>query len=190
MGRACLLAVVALGAALAAGASATDAKQARRLEPSGGIWQSIPYKADSGPSESVAQPAAARLITAAGSTKLRPAAKAAPLPHAKPSRHPVAAAAVAEAPPPTSAAARTKELERRLDVLMPGARLGEPMADPENPAWRRAHPGRPAADAQTLSVPFDEKGQSGFIARGYHVEPDAQNTKGHTGATFGLRTRF
>jgi hypothetical protein len=69
-------------------------------------------------------------------------------------------------------------------VLLPGTRLGEAMADPENPSWRRPRPGRPTSESNSLSLPFDDKGQSGFVARGYHAEPDVQNQRGNTGATF------
>ena len=64
------------------------------------------------------------------------------------------------------------------------------MADPENPSWRRPRPGRPAGESNTFSLPLDEQGRSGFIARGYNVLPDVQNQHGNTGATFGLRTKF
>lgn len=207
MGRACLPAVVAVAAALVAGAAL--AQQARPLLPKGGMWQSIPYKAEieesvDGPKGPAAAPKASATTsqktaptqkTKIVAAKPRPAPKpakvaAAAPPKAKPQRHPVPAAAVSEPPPRASAAASAKELERRIGILSPGAKLNEPMADPENPSWRRARPGRPAADGQSLTLPFDDKGQAGFHARGYHAEPDVQNSKGNTGATFGVRTRF
>jgi hypothetical protein len=197
MGRACFPAVVAACAALVAAGAV--AKEAQPLLPTGGIWQSIPYSAEtSEPSESTAvpiRPPKPVATTSAPTSGIKPrlatkAAAPATAPKPRAPRHPVAAAAVSEEAPHGTAAARTKELERRLDVLMPGTRLGEAMADRENPAWRRARPGRPTGEANSLSVPFDDKGQAGFIARGYHADPDVQNPNGNTGATFGLRTRF
>ena len=193
MGRACLPAIVAVCASLVLCAGAAAANPARTLVPTGGIWQSIPLKADSGVPARSAQANAVPALKPASGANARTAAKTAkraPAPKARPPRHPVAAAAVSEPAPRTSAAARTKELERRLDVLMPGTKLGEAMADPENPSWRRARPGRPAGERNSFSVPLDDKGQSGFLARGYHALPDVQNPHGNTGATFGLRTRF
>ncbi len=201
MGRACLRAVVvvAAGLAVAAGAGPADAKRVRPLIPTGGMWQSIPYtseaadRADSATSStSSATPRAAGEAVAAKVAKSAPAAgaKGAALPKARAPRHPVAAAAPAEEAPRTSAAARAKELDRRIGVLMPGAKLGEPMPDRENPAWRRPRPGRSGAETNSLSLPLDETGKSGFVARGYHTQPDAQNPQGSTGATFGLRTKF
>ena len=191
MGRAGLPAIVAVVAALGAGAAV--AKPARPLLPPGGLWQSIPYTSETGAASEAAETAIAP--TFAPKPAPKPARSAAPksatpAQAARPRRHPVAAAAVSEPPPPATAAARKKELERRLDVLMPGARLGATMNDPQNPSWRRARPGRPAGEPNTLSVPLDETGQSGFLARGYHAQPDVQNPHGNTGATFGVRTRF
>jgi hypothetical protein len=203
MGRACLPAVVAIAAALIAGAAA--AQQARPLLPKGGMWQSIPYKAEVEESvDGPKGPAPASKITASATTsektttataKPRPAPKPAKIatatpPNAKPQRKPVPAAAISEPPPRAGAAAAARELERRIGILSPGAKLNEPMADPDNPSWRRARPGRPAGEANSLSVPFDEKGQAGFVARGYHQQPDVQAPNGNTGATFGVRTRF
>lgn len=208
MGRACLHAVIAICAGLAFGAAPANAKQARPLLPPGGIWQSIPYQ-----SERDAESASAKVEIAnaekrrradkpraakpPGHEKARTAAKAAkPTPktiaqHAvHPKRHPVAAAAVPEQAPRTTAAARTKELERRLDILMPGTKLGASIEDRDNPSWRQARPGRPAGERNSFSVPLDEQGQAGFLARGYHAQPDVQNPHGNTGATFGLRQRF
>jgi hypothetical protein len=183
MVRAYLPAVVVFCAGFAAAA----APPSRPLVPTGGMWQSVPYTADAGERAEPPKTAA----KAEPNAKPRPEKKAAAAPKPQhPPRHPVAAAAPSENAPPTTAAARTRELERRIDALSPGARLGEPLADPENPSWRRARPGRPAGEHNSLSVPFDEKGQAGFIARGYHAQPDVQNPNGNTGATFGLRTRF
>jgi hypothetical protein len=182
-------------AGLALGAGAANAKQAQPLLPTGGVWQSIPYQAERG---SETRPAKRDLETAEkprAAVKTRAAARATQ-PNARaeraapPKRQPVAAAAVPEQAPAATAAARAKELERRLDVLMPGTKLGAAIEDPYNPSWRRARPGRPAGESNSLSVPLDEKGQAGFVARGYHAQPDIQNPQGNTGATFGLRTRF
>jgi hypothetical protein len=190
MVRACLPVVVAFCTGLAAGGAA--AQKVRPLVPTGGMWQSIPYASESPDpgKESTrgieSKASSAILRQAEKSAKSTPAAG----PKAKAPRHPVAAAAISEEPPPTTAAARTRELERRLDVLLPGTRLGESMNDPQNPSWRRPRPGRPSGENNTLSLPIDEKGQSGFVARGYNVQPDVQNPHGNTGATIGLRTKF
>jgi hypothetical protein len=174
-------------------AGAAVAKPPRPLLPPGGPWQSIPHTSASGAASETDETAIAP--TFAPKPVIKPASSAAPR-AAKPARaaraqrHPVAAAAVSQPSPPATAAARTKELERRLDVLMPGTKLGAAMSDPENPSWRRARPGRPGSEHNTLSVPLDERGQSGFLARGYHAQPDVQNPHGNTGATFGVRTRF
>ncbi|MBL8661872.1 MAG: hypothetical protein JNM29_03560 [Candidatus Odyssella sp.] len=105
-------------------------------------------------------------------------------------RRPVAAAAAPAQPPQATAAARAKELERRLDLLLPGTKLGAAIEDRENPSWRRARAGVPSGENNGLSLPFDEAGKAGFLARGYHAQPDVQNPHGNTGATFGLRQRF
>lgn len=170
---------------MAASAAAPQAA-ARRLVPAGGMWQSIPHQPQ------VALGSERPKAGSAVSRRAEKAAKAAPAagPKARPPRHPVAAASVSEEAPRMTAAARTRELSRRLEALSPGTKLGEPMADPENPAWRRPRPGRPGPEGNSLSLPLDEKGQAGFVARGYHVQPDAQNPQGNTGATFGLRTKF
>lgn len=200
---------MAVCAGLALGAGATAAKPARPLVPAGGVWQSIPHtpEADGAPSASdkpafrkAPKPAAsakprrivqdAKAAKAAKAARAAKAAKIAAPRKVQPQRHPVAAAAVAKPPPRDTAAARTKELERRLDVLMPGTKLGAVIEDPHNPSWRRARPGQPAGESNSLSLPFDEKGQAGFLARGYHAQPDVQNPHGNTGATFGLRTKF
>jgi hypothetical protein len=209
MGRACIPAIVALCAGLAFGAVPASARQAPPLLPTGGTWQSIPYQAegdaeirpakteiaDAGKRQRPDRPRAA--ATPHGKEKARVTAKAAkPSPKAgaqraaQPKRHPVAAAAVPEQAPRATAAARTKELERRLDVLMPGTKLGTAIEDKDNPSWRRARPGRPAGESNSLSLPFDDKGHAGFLARGYHARPDVQNPHGNTGATFGLRQKF
>jgi hypothetical protein len=205
MGRGYVPVVIAICAATIAGGAA--AAQQRPLLPAGGMWQSIPYEESldgpKAPSTTTSQKAAttgekvgpAKAAKPAAATN--PAAVAKPVAAAKPisakpkkPRQPVPAAAVSEPAPNSSAAAKTKELERRIGILSPGTKLGEAMADPENPSWRRPRPGRPAGEANSLSVPFDDKGQSGFIARGYHQQPDVQVPNGNTGATFGLRTRF
>ena len=208
MGRACLHAIVAICAGLAFGAAPASAKQARPLLPPGGIWQSIPYQAerdaestsakiDAANAEKLRRPHKPRAAKPQSSEKARAAAKVAkPSPKAiaqraaPPKRHPVAAAAVPEQAPRATAAARTKELERRLGILMPGTKLGASIEDRDNPSWRQARPGRPAGERNSLSVPLDEKGQAGFLARGYHAQPDVQNPHGNTGATFGLRQKF
>jgi hypothetical protein len=190
MGRAYYPVIVAICASAIAGGAA--AAQQRPLLPPGGMWQSIPYE------DSLDGPKAPSTTTSQKAEKIGPSLKAVkpaatkPVAVVKPKqpRQPVPAAAVSEPAPNSSAAARTKELERRIGILSPGTKLGEAMADPENPAWRRPRPGRPAGEANSLSVPFDERGQSGFIARGYHQQPDVQVPKGNTGATFGVRTRF
>jgi hypothetical protein len=196
MGRACIPAIVALCAGLASGTAPASANQAPLL-PTGGIWQSIPYQPES---DAESRPAKIEIADAAkprGKEKPRAAIKAAkPSPKtgvqrtAQPKRHPVAAAAVPEQAPSATAAARTKELERRLDILMPGTKLGAAIEDRDNPSWRRARPGRPTGESNSLSLPFDDKGQAGFLARGYHARPDVQNPHGNTGATFGLRQKF
>lgn len=195
MGRACLPAIVAVCAGLAFGAGAADATQARPLlPPPGGLWQSISY-----PAERDAESKPASALGAAAKPKGKDQARIAGAGAAKPNpqpprevrqRHPVAAAAVPERAPPATAAARARELARRLDVLMPGAKLGENLANPYNPSWRRARPGRPTGESNSLSLPFDDTGKAGFLARGYHVRPDVQNPHGNTGATFGLRQLF
>jgi hypothetical protein len=192
MGLARFPVLVVACAALAAGGA--EAKETQPLLPTGGIWQSIPYSAEpSEPSDPTAVPTLPPKPVATTSAKPRLATNAVALataPKLRAQRHPVAAAAVSEEAPLGTAAARTEELGRRLDVLMPGAKLNETIADRENPAWRRARPGRPSGEPNSLSVPFDEKGQASFIARGYHADPDVQNPNGNTGATFGVRTRF
>ena len=195
MGRACLSAIIAICAGLALGAAPANAKPARLLLPPGGVWQSIPYHAESNaesrPAKAVARAKKAQAaIKPRGNDKARAKAAAPKARREARQRHPVAAAAVPERAPRTTAAARAKELERRLDVLMPGTKLGANIDDPYNPAWRRGRLGRPAGESNSLSLPFDDKGQAGFLARGYHARPDVQNPHGNTGATFGLRQRF
>lgn len=208
MGRACLHAIVAICAGLAFGAASVSAKPTRPLLPPGGIWQSIPYQPEHDAESTSAKVEIAsaekrrrldkpRAAKPQGNEKARAAVKAAKASPkaiaqraAQPKRHPVAAAAVPEQAPRTTAAARTKELERRLDILMPGTKLGASIEDRDNPSWRQARPGRPAGERNSLSVPLDEQGQAGFLARGYHAQPDVQNPHGNTGATFGLRQRF
>lgn len=170
---------------MAASAAAQQSAQ-RQLVPAGGMWQSIPYEPRAADRSQRPKTAGAVSRQAEKASRFEPAAG----PPARRPRHPVAAASVSAAAPRMSAAARTRELSRRLEVLSPGTKLGVPMADPENPAWRRPRPGRAAAEGNSLSLPFDEQGQAAFVARGYHVEPNVQNPQGNTGAAFGLRTRF
>ncbi len=172
MVRARLAAVFAVCAGLGFGTSAAVADEA--MMPPGGLWQSIPYESERTPVRTE--------IASLPQSKLAP--------KMRPRRHPVPAAAVPERAPRASAAARAKELDRRLGVLMPGTKLGANIANPYAPAWRRAHPGRPAGEDNSLSLPFDDSGRAGFLARGYHAQPDVQNPHGNTGATFGLRQRF
>src|SRR5262245_22761805 len=123
--RAYLPAMVVVCAGLAGAAAA--AQQSRPLVPTGGMWQSIPSTSDAAePPEASALP---RVETKA-TVSAKPAA-----PKLHPVRHPVAAAATSEKAPEATAAARTRELERRLDILSPGTRLGEAITDPENPSW-------------------------------------------------------
>jgi hypothetical protein len=199
MGCACLSAVLAVCAGLAIGTVAAKAKEARPLLPTGGVWQSVPYQAVRGAEADPAKRelAAAERARAAAKPQRKEksriaanAAKPKTLRAAPPKRRPIAAAAVPEQAPRVTAAARAKELERRLDILMPGTKLGAAIENRDSPPWRRARPGRPAGESNSLSLPFDETGQADFLARGYHAQPDVQNPHGNTGATFGLRTKF
>ena len=199
MGRACIQAVFLICAGLASVAGAASATETRPPVPVGKTWQPVPHRAERNAEAKPAKPVSAAAekrrgaARAQGKDKPRLAAKAAKqkAPHAASAkRHPVAAAAVPEQPPRTTAAGRAKELERRLDILMPGTKLGAAIEDRENPSWRRARPGHPAGESNALSVPLDDAGKAGFLARGYHAQPDVQNPHGNTGATFGLRTRF
>jgi len=203
MGHTVLIAIVVLGAS-ALGAAA---QQSRSLTPRGGMWQSLPYTDEQreranglepSPPAIVAPPKIKRvaalepkaaLLKSAAPKSAAPKA-AAPKTAPKTPRNPVAAATPPEAPARPSAAGKTRELSRRLEALVPGSRLDQPIADPENPNWRRAHAGSPGAETRTFAVPFDDSGRSGFVARGYHQNPTWENPRGNIGATFGLRTKF
>jgi hypothetical protein len=87
-------------------------------------------------------------------------------------------------------AARARELSRRIAILAPGMTLGHPVFDPENPPWRHKDLGRAGPDGRAFSMPFDDSGRAGFVARGYREEPSWDNPNGNTGATFGVRTKF
>src|SRR5690242_10623846 len=105
MRLACLPSVVAVSAGIALSAAAADQRQP--LLPPGGHFQSIAYEAER------AAPDTSQAETPRGAAKPRVAATAAqPEQGARPRRHPVPAAAIAEPAPAGSAAARAKELER------------------------------------------------------------------------------
>jgi hypothetical protein len=176
LGRALLISVLALGA----GAAGAAAQQARTLAPTGGMWQSLPPAAAKRDKPQAAKQAGVE-------RKPRRAAKAAA---AKPARKPVAAAAVAKDPPRITAAGNARELSRRIEILAPGMKLGQSIHDPENPRWRRPNAGRAGPDGRDFSVPFDDSGRAGIIARGHHEDPSWHNPHGNLGATFGLRTKF
>ncbi|MCW5772040.1 MAG: hypothetical protein KIT16_10430 [Rhodospirillaceae bacterium] len=202
-----------LGLALICLAGSAAAQQAQRvaLLPAGGMWQGVPYAAtrERAPAAKPASIPLRREEKRAAPKKAPPiahrdkverAAKAAPAagPKARPPRHAVAAAA----PPPTAPASRTagpgpmgpaaraSELSRRIGILAPGAKLGEPIFDPDNPPWRRTPADRVGPDGRALALPLDDTGRSGIVARGYREEPSWSNPHGNTGATFGLRTKF
>jgi hypothetical protein len=178
----------------AAGASGAAAQQKspRPLLPAGGMWQSIPHEtagaerprqtAKAEPRQKPERAAPAR-ITAKATVPARSKAQPAP-------RNPVPAAAVPSQPPAETAAARTRELARRIGMLSPGAKLDEAIDDPDNPAWRRRPADRPGADGRDFAVPIDDTGKAGFIARGYHQNPAWNNPNGNLGATVGLRQKF
>jgi hypothetical protein len=150
------------------------------------MWQSIPYaderKEPAGPTKAVAstKPAMAKPVrTVAAARRTAP----------KSPRRPVAASTPHE-PPRTSAGAKARELARPIEALSPGTKLDEPIHDPQNPRWRRPRPSSAGPDGSDLAIPFDDSGRSGFVARGYHTDPNWENPRGTLGATFGLRTRF
>lgn len=199
MGRACLQAIFLACAGLASAGGVAAAAEARPPLPAGAASRSVPYRADlyaeATPAKPVGATAEKRRAAARPQSKEKPrlaakAAKQKAAHAASAKRHPVAAAAVPEQPPRATAAGRAKELERRLDILMPGTKLGAAIEDRENPSWRRARRGDPAGEHNALAVPLDDAGKAGLLARGYHAQPDVQNPHGNTGATFGLRTRF
>jgi hypothetical protein len=172
---------------LVAGASGAAAqhKIARPLLPNGGMWQSIPY------SVADAKPDTPRNAERASPARVVAKATMPARLEAQPTaRKPVPAAAVPPQPPAETAAARTKELSRRIGILSPGAKLDEPINDPDNPAWRRRAADRPGVEGRDFSVPIDESGKAGFVARGYRQEPTWSNPNGNTGATVSLRQRF
>ena len=176
MGRAFLIAVLLVSASAAPAAAQ---QSSRAHAPAGGMWQSIPYIADATqPSERVepTTPERAARVAPNSGPKVE-----------RPQRKPVAAAAPE---PHMGEAAKSRELSRRIEILSPGTKLGEPMADPENPAWRRRRADRAGPDGRDFAVPLDENGQSGLIARGHREDPAWNNPNGNIGATFGLRTRF
>jgi len=191
MARKLVLAVVLAAATGIPGASAQQ-KSAPPLVPAGGSWQSIPFgTADLFKPAPKRQDAArpqngkAKPVRAAAKSTTPPIAKA----HAA-ARNPVPAASVPARPPADTAAARSRELSRRIGVLSPGAKLDEPITDSENPAWRRRPVDRPGADGKDFAVPFDDTGKTGLIARGYHQDPAWNNPHGALGATVGPRLRF
>lgn len=193
MGRACLSAAILISAGLAFGAGTADANEARPPQQAVGVGPSA-ARDTATKSEKLAGAAAERRRTVVKPKSKDKARAAAPAPKARQpapeKRRPVAAAAAPAQPPQATAAARAKELERRLDLLLPGTKLGAAIEDRENPSWRRARAGVPSGENNGLSLPFDEAGKAGFLARGYHAQPDVQNPHGNTGATFGLRQRF
>ena len=190
--------VIALLLSTAAGipGAAAQQKSPKPLLPAGGNWQSVPYTtADLFTAKPKARDAAAK------TERVKPAriaAKAAKTPAPKreiakaatPQRHPVPAASEPARPPADTAAARNRELSRRIGVLSPGAKLDEPFTDRENPAWRRRAADRPGADGKDFAVPFDDTGKAGIVARGYHQDPAWNNTHGTLGATVGPRIKF
>jgi hypothetical protein len=178
MGRSVRFCFLLVGASALAAAASDARAQSRGLVPMGGMWQSIPYTDEPKDGATRAEPA---MPAPAKATRIAAAPKAA--------RRPVAAS-TPEEPPRASAAAKTLELARRIDALSPGTKLDQPIHDPQNPPWRRARPGAAGPDGRELSLPFDDTGRAGFVARGYHQDPNWENPRGNVGATFGLRTRF
>lgn len=183
MARVRLSVAIALCAVLAAAPCA--AEPANILAPSDAasapiVWEFLASVPDTKP-EPRADNATLEL-SPKNAPLLAPAAR----PH--PQRRPVAAAAIAAPAPQIRGFASMTELERRLDALMPGTRLGEAIRDAETPAWRRARPGLLGAEHNGLWLSLDDR--AGLFARGYHVQPDAQNPNGNTGATVGVRARF
>jgi len=177
MMRVASFALLFLGAS-AAGVAAQQ-KTAPAARSAGSAWQSIPHMA-----------ATAERGAVTAKLKAPAARKSATASPAKARRNPAPAAYVPKRAPVDTAAARTRELSRRLDVLAPGAKLGEPMNDPENPSWRRRVRGQATAESRAFSMPLDDSGRSGFVARAYHGDRSWYNTNSSTGATLGIRTRF
>jgi hypothetical protein len=147
------------------------------LVPKGGMWQSIPFEPL--PCECVSQVERAfDAAPAAGPPRLRSVQSG------------TTSGAPRTANPPRGERAKAKELARRIAILAPGTTLGQPMADPDNPPWRRINTGRPVPDASGLALPLDDKGRAGIVARGYREEPSWNNRHGNTGAILGVKTRF
>jgi hypothetical protein len=188
-----LLIAVLLSAAVGIPAAAAQQKSSRPLVPAGGAWQSVPYTtADLFTAKSKPRVVAVKADRPKPERKI---AKAAPAKRqiaktAATQRHPVPAASEPARPPADTAAARSRELSRRIDVLSPGAKLDEPFADRENPAWRKRAADRAGADGKDFAVPFDDTGKTGIIARGYHQDPAWNNPHGTLGATVGPRLKF
>jgi hypothetical protein len=182
MGRTVLLSLLIVSAS-ALGAAA---QQSRGLTPRGGMWQSVPYADEERERASRLEPSAPAI--AAPPKIKRTAAQPKSMPRTQ--RNPVAAATPLAEPARPGAAAKTRELSRRIEALAPGTKLDQPITDPENPAWRRGQAGRPGPDGRAFAVPLDDSGRSGFIARGFHQDPTWENPRGNTGATFGVRTKF
>ena len=188
MGRTVLIALILLSAS----ALAAAAQQSRGLNPRGGMWQSLPYTDEQRERANRIEPSAPVTVAPPKIKRVATLEPKSGPPKSVPKtpRHPVAAATPPAEPARTGAAAKTRELARRLEALSPGSRLDRPMTDSDNPSWRRAEPGRPGAETRTFAVPLDDSGRSGFIARGYHQVPTWENPRGNIGATFGLRTLF
>lgn len=191
MARKLFMALLLIAAAGIPGAAAQQ-KSAKPLVPAGGAWQSVPYTtADLFTAKPKVRATATKadrakpVVAIAKSVPSRGVAKA-----SAPQRHPVPAAAEPARPPADTAAARSRELSRRIGVLSPGAKLDEPFADRENPVWRKRAADRPGADGKDFAVPLDDSGKTGLIARGYHQDPAWNNTHGALGATVGPRLRF
>jgi len=193
MGRTVLISLVVLSAS----ALSATAQQSRGLIPDGGTWQSIRYTGEQRERANLLEPSTPALAVLPNikrmadlAPKAAPPTIAAPKKMARTPRNPVAAAMPTEEPAHLGAAAKTRELSRRLEALLPGTKLDQPIADPDNPSWRRAQPGRPGPEGNALAFPFDDSGRAGLVARGYHQDPTWENPRGNIGATFGLRTRF
>lgn len=183
MARVRLSAAIALCAGFAATSAA--AEPANVLAPSEGASSPMAWEFLASVPDTKAEPRAANAtleLSPKNAPLLAPAARP------RPQRRPVAAAAIAAPAPQFRGFASMTQLERRLDALMPGTRLGEAFRDAETPAWRRARPGLLGAEHNGLWLSLDDR--AGLFARGYHVQPDAQNPNGNTGATVGVRARF
>ena len=177
-----------------AGASAAVAQQksAPPPLPAEGTWQSLPHAAagierprQKAKAERRQKPEHAAAVRSLAKATAPARSKTQPSP-----RKPMPAAAVPARPPAETAAARTRELARRIGMLAPGAKLDEAINDPDNPAWRRRRPDQAGADGRSFAVPIDDTGKAGFVARGYHQDPAWNNPNGNLGATFGLRQKF